>query len=44
MRFKCVCEKTYLTTLSRKKTYCFVKNVLTKSFKEVLLARSKTKS
>jgi len=42
-QFKCACEETHLTMLSRRKTYRLVENALTKSFKKVLLTRSKTK-
>jgi len=44
MRFKYACEEIYLTTSSRRKICRFVEDALTKSFKEVLLARLKTKS
>jgi len=43
-QFKCACEKIHLTTLSRKKACRLVENALTKSFKKILLVRSKTKS
>jgi hypothetical protein len=42
-QFKRICEKTYLTTSSRRKTCRLVENALTKNFKKVLLVRLKTK-
>jgi len=43
-QFKRAYKEIYLTTLFRRKTCYFVEDVLTKSFKKILLTRSKTKS